>query len=230
MNPLPQSFQVPWPLSIRSLGLGSLSLSEEHVRALTTHKIALRSTISCNLLPTETAVPVATWPLVETLCCSCLCSLFDHDVSDRRESSFHAQRMLLASSIHRLALRASTGAGPPFLSSRLCVALCMLLIKIVPPHNPAPAISGSLASASSQPPNLALISPSANFIGIGHAQDDLALAQICSAAGRTWNLLSQTSLDTDLFLCSSALLDAGVGMEMEGYSSVGPGLFGFKSF
>jgi hypothetical protein len=29
---------------------------------------------------------------------------------------------------------------------------------------------------------------------------------------------------------SSALLDAGVGMEMEGYSSVGPGLFGFKSF
>ena len=35
-NPAPASFQVPWPLSIRGQGLGSLS--EEHVRAITTHK------------------------------------------------------------------------------------------------------------------------------------------------------------------------------------------------
>jgi len=36
INPAPSSFQVPWPLSVRGLGLGSLS--EEHVRAITAHK------------------------------------------------------------------------------------------------------------------------------------------------------------------------------------------------
>ncbi len=36
MSPAPASFQAPWPLSVRALGLGSLS--EEHVRAISAHK------------------------------------------------------------------------------------------------------------------------------------------------------------------------------------------------
>jgi hypothetical protein len=36
MSPSPAVFQVPWPLPARGVGVGSLS--EEHVRAVTTHK------------------------------------------------------------------------------------------------------------------------------------------------------------------------------------------------
>ncbi len=36
MNPSPAVFQVPWPLPARGVPVGSLS--EEHVRAVTTHK------------------------------------------------------------------------------------------------------------------------------------------------------------------------------------------------
>ncbi len=39
----------------------------------------------------------------EFLLVSCLCSLFDRDISNQRDSSAQAQRMLLASSIHRSA-------------------------------------------------------------------------------------------------------------------------------
>ena len=89
-------------------------------------RFSLRSAVACNALAAGGATSVATWPLVETLCCrflsfdtpsflqfalmfvysnlrpsSCLCSLFDRDISERRDSSGHAQRMLIASSIHR---------------------------------------------------------------------------------------------------------------------------------
>ena len=145
--------------------------------------------MSCNVLPADTTAPVATWPLLETLCCrcsaffigrcifswlivlllyhvraecllvSCLCSLFDRDISNQRDSSAQAQRMLLASSIHRfvhcpfvrfywlrrkqrlldvcfsvdvscrLALRAAAGAAAPFLSRCSSVDVVAIFVR-----------------------------------------------------------------------------------------------------